>query len=70
MISPLSLKLAAAEAGLPLEEFLASWEKSPILIRDLGLTNVIGQTVPRELFLKTFGAIVIELELGTPSQPK
>ena len=66
----LSLKLAAAEAGLPLEEFLASWEKSPILIRDLGLTNVVGQTVPRELFLKTFGAIVLELELGSPSQPK
>lgn len=66
----LSLKLAAAEAGLPLEEFLASLEKSPILNQDLGMTNVVGQTVPRELFLKTFGAIVRDLELGTPLQPR
>ena len=66
----LSLKLAAAEAGLPLKEFLASLEKSPILNQDLGMTNVVGQTVSRELFLKTFAAIVRDLELGTPLQPR
>ena len=66
----LSLKLAAAETGLPLDVFLESLEKSTVLIRDLGLTNVAGKTVPRELFLKTFGAIVRELKLGTHSQPR
>ena len=61
----LDVKLAAAEVGLPVDKFLAGLEKSPALSRDLGLLKVAGQTVKRDLFVRTFGTIVRDLGLGT-----
>lgn len=63
----LNLKLAAAEVGLPPNKFLTGLEKSPALRRELGQLIGTGGTVSRELFLKSFAAIVRDLALGTPA---
>jgi len=65
----LSPKQTAAELGLPVDEFLVRFEKSPELSRDLDLQQAAGQTIARELFLKSFGAIVSGFSLGKPLLP-
>lgn len=62
----LNLRLAAAEAGVPPDTFLAGLVKSPAMRRKLGALEGVGGTVPRRLFLKSFAALVRELRLGTP----
>ena len=62
---PLDLPLAAAEAGLPMSEFLAGLKKSPRLSRTLAALVVPGGTVKRDVYVANFGAVVSDLQLGT-----
>jgi len=61
----LGVKLAAAEVGLPVEDFLNGLDRSPALSRTLGSLKVPGRTIKREVFVSTFGSIVKDLGLGT-----
>lgn len=61
----LNAKLAAAELGLPVDEFLKALDRSPTLGRTLGSLKVPGRTIKREVFVSTFGDIVKDLGLGT-----
>jgi hypothetical protein len=60
----LDIKLAAAEAGVPVTEFSRALEASQDLGRTLGILTVEGGTVQRQAFVKQFPSIVDELELG------
>lgn len=61
----LNAKLAAAELGLPVDEFLKALDSSPTLGRTLGSLKVPGRTIKREVFVSTFGDIVKVLGVGT-----
>jgi len=56
---------AAAEAGLPWEEFSKRVGDSAALSGPLGSLRVAGGTVARQVWVQTFGDIVRELRLGT-----
>jgi hypothetical protein len=56
---------AAAEAGLPLDEFQARVGDSESLSRALGALRVSGGTVARQVWVQAFGDVVRELRLGT-----
>lgn len=56
---------AAAEAGLPLEEFQKRVGESEALSRALGSLRVPGGTVQRQLWVQSFGDLVRDLRLGT-----
>ena len=60
----LGVELAAAELGLTVEEFQTGLGKSAELSRTLGPLRVKGGRVKREVFVKTFGAVVKDLGLG------
>jgi mono/diheme cytochrome c family protein len=62
--SEVDLALAAAEAGLKIEEFKDSLRTSKELSRTLGPLLVKGGTVQRQVFVASFGAICSELKLG------
>jgi WD domain, G-beta repeat/Planctomycete cytochrome C len=55
---------AAAEAGLPLEEFQKRIGDSESLSRALGSLRVPGGTVARQVWVQAFGDVVRELRLG------
>ncbi|HEX3147821.1 MAG TPA: c-type cytochrome domain-containing protein [Gemmataceae bacterium] len=55
---------AAAEAGLPWEEFSKRVGESEALSRPLGSLRVAGGTVARQVWVQTFGDVVRELRLG------
>lgn len=55
---------AAAEAGLPWEEFQKRVGDSESLSRPLGSLRVPGGTVARQVWVQTFGDVVRELRLG------
>lgn len=65
----LDLPTAAAELGLPAEEFLKRIEGSPALTRSLGSLKVPGGTVQRQVFFESMLDTVRELRLGTVFQP-
>jgi WD40 repeat protein len=56
---------AAAEAGLPWDEFQKRVGESEALSRPLGSLRVPGGTVARQVWVQTFGDLVRELRLGT-----
>jgi mono/diheme cytochrome c family protein len=56
---------AAAEAGLPLEQFQKRVGDSEALSRALGSLRVPGGTVARQVWVQAFGDVVRELHLGT-----
>ncbi|MBO0697341.1 MAG: WD40 repeat domain-containing protein, partial [Zavarzinella sp.] len=56
---------AAAEVGLPFEEFQKRIAESESLTRPLGALRVPGGTVARQVWVQTFGDLVRELRLGT-----
>jgi WD40 repeat protein/mono/diheme cytochrome c family protein len=55
---------AAAEAGLPWEEFQKRVGETEALSRPLGSLRVSGGTVARQVWVQTFGDVVRELRLG------
>jgi hypothetical protein len=55
---------AAAEAGLPWDEFQKRVGESEALSRPLGSLRVPGGTVARQVWVQTFGDVVRELRLG------
>ena len=57
--------VAAAEAGLPLDEFQKRIGESDALSRPLGSLRVSGGTVARQVWVQAFGDVVRELRLGT-----
>ncbi len=57
----IDLKLAAAEAGVPVSDFLNGL-RSRKLARDLGLLKVEGATVKREVFQRIFGQVIADLQ--------
>jgi hypothetical protein len=67
--SEMDLALAAAEAGLRLEEFEEQLARSRLLARTLGSLNVEGGTVQRQVFIAAFGDIVREMRLGLYVHP-
>jgi WD40 repeat protein len=62
--SRLNLKQAAAEVGLPPEDFLKGVQKNAMLQRILGNLKVEGGTVQRQLFVEAFPRAVNDLSLG------
>jgi WD40 repeat protein len=56
---------AAAEAGLPWDEFQKRVGETEALSRPLGSLRVPGGTVARQVWVQTFGDLVRELRLGT-----
>ncbi len=56
---------AAAEAGLPFDEFQKRVGDSEALSRALGSLRVAGGTVARQVWVQSFGDVVRELRLGT-----
>jgi formylglycine-generating enzyme required for sulfatase activity len=63
----LDLKLVAAEAGLPPEEFLKALARAPEeLARAFGPLRVEGGTVKRQVLEAAFTDLVRELDLGQP----
>jgi WD40 repeat protein len=56
---------AAAEAGLPWEEFQKRIGDSAALSGPLGSLRVAGGTVARQVWVQSFGDLVRELRLGT-----
>jgi WD40 repeat protein len=56
---------AAAEAGLPWEEFSKRVADSAALSGPLGSLRVAGGTVARQVWVQTFGDLVRELRLGS-----
>ena len=56
---------AAAEAGLPLDQFQKRIGDSESLSRALGSLRVAGGTVARQVWVQAFGDVVRELRLGT-----
>jgi WD40 repeat protein/mono/diheme cytochrome c family protein len=60
----LDLRTAAAEVGLPPEEFRRRVIRSEPLTRSLGALRVSGGTVQRQVFQQTFGDLARELRLG------
>jgi tetratricopeptide (TPR) repeat protein len=63
-LAVLDLPLAAAEVGLPPEEFARKLTASPALVRELGLLPDRGSTVKREVFEAAFPRLVRECGLG------
>jgi WD40 repeat protein len=63
------LRTAAAEAGLPPEEFRQRVIRSESLTRSLGALRVAGGTVQRQVFQQAFGDLARELRLGALVQP-
>ena len=61
---PLDLDLAAAEAGVTVDKFVAALRTNAALGRELGSLPQ-GQPVPRDTFVQIFGAVVKELKVGT-----
>ena len=61
----LDMAMAAAEAGMKLEEFKRKVDLSEKLSRTIGSVNVEGGTVQRDVFAAAFKDIVRELELGS-----
>lgn len=55
---------AAAEAGLPLEEFQKRIGDSELLSRNLGALRVAGGTVHRPVWVQAFGDVVKEMRIG------
>src|SRR5262245_10676049 len=55
---------AAAEAGLPWDEFAKRLGESEALSRPLGSLRVAGGTVARQVWVQSFGDVVRELRLG------
>jgi mono/diheme cytochrome c family protein len=60
----LDLKLAAAEAGLPADEFQRGLQRSGELARTLGVLRTPGGTVQRDAFVRSFRLMTQEMELG------
>lgn len=56
---------AAAEAGLPWDEFQKRVGESAALSGPLGSLRVAGGTVARQVWVQTFGDVVRELRLGS-----
>lgn len=56
---------AAAEAGLPWDEFAKRVGESAALSGALGSLRVAGGTVARQVWIQTFGDVVRELRLGS-----
>jgi WD40 repeat protein len=65
----LDLRTAAAEVGLPPEEFRRRVTGSEALARGLGALRVAGGTVQRQVFQQAFGDLARELRLGALVQP-
>jgi sugar lactone lactonase YvrE len=65
----LDLRTAAAEVGLPPEEFRRRVARSEALARGLGALRGAGGTVPRAVFQQAFGDLARELRLGPLVQP-
>ncbi len=61
---PLDLDLAAAEAGVAVDKFVAALRTNAALGRELGSLPQ-GQPVPRDTYVQVFGALVQELKVGT-----
>ncbi len=61
---PLDLDLAAAEAGVATDRFVAALRNSAVLGRELGSLPQ-GQPVPRDTYVQLFGLLVNELKVGT-----
>ena len=61
---PLDLDLAAAEAGVTVERFVAALKANAALGRELGSLPQ-GQPVPRDTYIQLFAALVKELKVGT-----
>jgi hypothetical protein len=62
------LRTAAAEVGLPAEEFASRLKRSGTLARTLGPLNVTGGAVPRQVFLAAYPDLLRELGLhGDPA---
>jgi hypothetical protein len=61
----LDVDLAAAESGLPSDEFLKRLDRSNKLSRALGVLQNKGSTVQRQVWEANFGSLVRELGLGT-----
>ncbi len=62
----LDLKSAAAELGLKPAEFTSKLAAVPQLARVLGVLNVAGGIVKREVFIQQFADAVTKFGLGTP----
>jgi WD40 repeat protein len=60
----LDLALAAADLGLPVDDFSTRLKKVPTLVRALGTLQVKGGTVQRQAFLATLPEILREFRLG------
>jgi formylglycine-generating enzyme required for sulfatase activity len=60
----LNLELAAAEAGVKREVFMAILSKSKALAKQLGLLKIKGKTVKRDTYVAAYADIVKELRLG------
>jgi WD40 repeat protein len=58
------LPAAAAEAGLPPEEFLAKLLHSEAAARNLGALKLPGGTVARQVFIQSFADVVKDFRLG------
>jgi len=61
----LDLTTAAAEAGVPSEEFRKRIDGIESLRQSLGALRVAGGTVSRPIWVQTFGEVVREFKLGT-----
>ena len=61
----LDLPAAAAEVGLPPEEFRARIDQSATLGKHVGALRAAGGTVGRQIWLQAYGDLVRELGLGT-----
>jgi sulfatase modifying factor 1 len=60
----LNLELAAAEAGVKREVFMAILSQSKALAKQLGLLKIKGKTVKRDTYVAAYADIVKELRLG------
>ncbi len=63
------LETAAAEAGLPVPEFLARLAAADGLARNLGALRLPGGTVSRQVFIQSYADVARELHLGTLFDP-
>ena len=61
---PLDLDLAAAEAGVTIDKFVAALRTNSALGRELGSLPQ-GQPVPRDTYVQQFAALVKELKVGS-----
>jgi WD40 repeat protein/mono/diheme cytochrome c family protein len=60
----MDLPTAAAEAGLPTEEFRSRLLQSEAVARNLGALKLAGGTVARQVFVQSFADVVRDFRLG------